>query len=93
MLHGGKGNFLAAAAGTVGLGDNGDNLQVRLREEVFESGNGELGCAAEEEAHEISPMKQIDPLRQNGAFWVEQKERPASEGGSYKECGLAHLHP
>jgi hypothetical protein len=48
LFNGGKGDFLAAAAGAVGLGDDGENLEVRLREEVFESGNGELGCAAEE---------------------------------------------
>jgi len=40
----------AAAAGAVGLGDYGDDLEVWLRVEVLEGGDSELWGTAEEEA-------------------------------------------
>jgi hypothetical protein len=41
---------MTAAAGTVGLGDHGEDLEVGLSEKMSESRDGELGSAAEDEA-------------------------------------------
>ena len=46
-LDRGFGDFLAAAAWAVGLRDYGSDFDVRLREEMDESGDGEVRGAAE----------------------------------------------
>src|SRR5712692_5070564 len=51
FLHRGKGNFLAAAPGAIRLRDHAKNLEIRLGEEMLQSGNGELRCAAEYDSH------------------------------------------
>ena len=53
FLYGGKGDLPAAASRTVGLGDYGNDVEVGLSEEMNEDGDGEVGGAAEEEAHEL----------------------------------------
>jgi hypothetical protein len=46
---------MAAAAWAVGLRDYGSDFDVRLREEMDESGDGEVRGAAEEDAHGVAP--------------------------------------
>ena len=48
-----EGDVVAASAWTVWLGDDGDDFEVRLGEEMLERGYGELWCAAEEESQWI----------------------------------------
>ena len=48
---GGGRNLVAAAAWAVRLGDDGDDFEVGLREEVLEGGNGKLRRATEKNAH------------------------------------------
>ena len=57
FLHAREGNFVAASAGAVRLGDDGYDFEVWLSEKMVKAGNGKLRSAAEEEAHKISPMK------------------------------------
>ena len=45
-----RGDVLAAPAGTVGLGDYRGDVEIRLREEMLERGDGEMRGAAENEA-------------------------------------------
>jgi hypothetical protein len=46
---------LAPSARAVGLCDYRDDLKVWLDEEVFQRGDRELWCAAEEEAQGVGP--------------------------------------
>jgi hypothetical protein len=51
FFDGGKGNFVAASAGTVRLRDDGGDFEVGLGEKVLQGRDGELGSAAKEKAH------------------------------------------
>ncbi len=51
LLHGREGHFLTAATWAVRLRDDGEKLEVGLREEVLECGNGKLRRATEKDAH------------------------------------------
>jgi hypothetical protein len=42
---------VAATARTVGLGDYGGDVDIGLREEMDEGGDGEVRSATEEDAH------------------------------------------
>ena len=55
FFYGGEGNFVAAAAGAVRLGDDGEDFEVWLGEEMPQCRDGELWGAAKEEAQWISP--------------------------------------
>jgi hypothetical protein len=46
---------VAAASGPIGLGDDGEEYEVRTREEMLESGNSELRGAAEEDSKRERP--------------------------------------
>jgi hypothetical protein len=48
FLYRGERDFVAAAARTVGLGDDTSNCKVALSKQVFESGDGELRGTAEQ---------------------------------------------
>ena len=47
LFYWGEGDFLAAASGAIGLGDDGFDFEVGLGEEVLQTGDGELWGAAE----------------------------------------------
>ena len=51
FFYGGERNLAAAAARAVRLGDDGEDFEVGLREEVLEGENGELRRATEKNAH------------------------------------------
>jgi hypothetical protein len=65
LFHWGKGNFVATAAGAVGLGNDGKDLEVWLRKKVLQGGNSELGSATEEDAQGFGPIGDLgrDPFR------------------------------
>src|ERR1700758_199008 len=48
LLHGRNGNLLTTPARPVRLGDDGDNLEIRLGEQVLQRGNSELRSATED---------------------------------------------
>jgi hypothetical protein len=48
FFYGGGRNLAAAAACAIRLGDDGEEFEVGLREEVLEGGDGELRSATEE---------------------------------------------
>jgi len=51
FFHGSGGDLVATAAGAVGLGDYGGDVDIGLREEVDKGGDGEVRGAAEDYAH------------------------------------------
>jgi hypothetical protein len=53
FLYRRKGDFLAAAARSVGLGDYGHDFEVGMGEQALKGCDRELGSAAKEKAHSL----------------------------------------